>query len=102
MRILKRACKVMLAVMLVCSGSIISSAQDHQTPFSLEVDAHLVIQTVSVKDKSGNPIEGLKKEDFVLTEDGVPQTIRVFEFEKFDDSAPLRPPRLAEPGPAPP
>ena len=35
----------------------------------------LVIETVSVKDKNGNPVEGLTAKDFTITEDGVPQTI---------------------------
>jgi TonB family protein len=43
----------------------------------------LVIVDVTVHDKSGNPIEGLSANDFVLTEDGVPQRIMVLEFQKF-------------------
>lgn len=63
----------------------------------------LVIETVSVKDKNGNPVTGLTAKDFTLTEDGVPQEIKFFEFQKFDESgaivpaeaAGLRPPALA-------
>ncbi len=63
----------------------------------------LVIETVSVKDKSGNPVTGLTAKDFTLTEDGVPQEIKFFEFQKFDEAgavvpveaAALRPPALA-------
>ena len=62
-------------------------AQDQQSPFTLKVDTRLVVQTVSVKDGGGNPMDGLTAEDFILTEDGVPQTISVFEFQKLDDSA---------------
>src|SRR5688572_3443589 len=63
-----------------------TSGQDQQTPFTLRVATQLVVQTVTVTDKDGKPIEGLTAEDFVLTEDNVPQTISVFEFEKFDDT----------------
>jgi TonB family protein len=42
----------------------------------------LVIVNVTARDTSGNPIEGLTANDFVITEDGVPQHIMVFEFQK--------------------
>src|ERR1700680_95192 len=48
----------------------------------------LVIVNCFVRDKSGNPVEGLKKEDFKLLEDGKPQNISVFEFQKLEDPAP--------------
>ena len=44
-----------------------------------------IFESVSVKDKSGKPIEGLKKEDFVVTEDNVPQSINFFEYQKMED-----------------
>src|SRR5260370_26189042 len=45
----------------------------------------LVIVNCFVRDKSGNPVEGLKKEDFRLLEDGKPQNIAVFEYQKLED-----------------
>jgi VWFA-related protein len=63
-----------------------------QQPFTIQVNTRLIVETVSVTDKSGKPIEGLTKDDFVLTEDGTPQAISVFDFEKLDDSAPPPPP----------
>src|SRR5260370_33430162 len=48
----------------------------------------LVIVNCFVRDKSGNPVEGLKKEDFRLLEDGKPQNISVFEFQKLEDPTP--------------
>lgn len=63
----------------------------------------LVIVNCFVRDRNGNPVEGLKKEDFKLLEDGKPQPISVFEYQKLDDTAPApeRPapqaaPRIAE------
>jgi VWFA-related protein len=50
----------------------------------------LVIETVSVTDKNNRPIEGLTAQDFTVTEDGAPQAIRVFEYQKLSQTpAPL-------------
>jgi TonB family protein len=43
----------------------------------------MVIVDVTVRDKSGNPVEGLGADDFVITEDGRAQRIMVFEFQKL-------------------
>ncbi len=48
-------------------------------------ETKLVIVNVSVKDKSGNPVPNLKKEDFEVTEDGKKQAVDVFEFEKLSN-----------------
>ena len=52
---------------------------------TFQTSTQLVIETVVVKDKSGNPIEGLTAKDFTVTEDGVAQTIKFFEFQKLPD-----------------
>jgi VWFA-related protein len=49
----------------------------------------LIVQTVNVKDKDGKPVEGLTAKDFVVTEDGEPQTVSFVEFQR------LPPPRAA-------
>jgi VWFA-related protein len=46
---------------------------------SLTVNARTVIVDVVVTDKNGNPITGLRKEDFAVSEDGRPQQITTFE-----------------------
>jgi len=48
----------------------------------------LNVQTVSVKDKNGNPIEGLTAKDFSITEDGVPQEISFVEFQRLQQDPP--------------
>jgi VWFA-related protein len=50
-----------------------------------------VIYDVGVKDKSGKVIPGLKKSDFTLMEDGKPQQLAVFEFQKLDSDEPMAP-----------
>jgi VWFA-related protein len=66
-------------------------AQDRQAPPIFKVGTQLVIQNVTVTDKDGKPIEGLTRDDFIVTEDNVAQALSVFEFEKFDDTILPRP-----------
>ena len=58
--------------------------------FTLTVNSQLVIETVVVKDKKGNFIPGLTAKDFTVTEDGAPQSIRIFEHQALStESTPL-------------
>jgi VWFA-related protein len=71
---------------------------------TFKTSTQLVIETVGVKDKSGKPIEGLTAKDFIVTEDGMPQTIAFFEYQKLPEtpSAPITtnaPPLAAIPMP---
>ena len=49
--------------------------------------SNLVIEAVTVKDKQGNFVHGLTAKDFVLTEDGAPQTIRYCEHQDLTETA---------------
>ena len=75
-----------------CSSPQAASASDRE-PF--ESDTQLVVEEVTVKDKSGKPIEGLTANDFTLTEDGVPQTISFVEFQRLQAAG-----NPAEPAPS--
>lgn len=52
-------------------------------PPTFSTSTQLVVETVSVKDKSGKSVEGLTGQDFTVTEDGMAQTIRFFEYQKL-------------------
>src|SRR6201985_362515 len=54
---------------------------------TLSVRSQIVIETVVVKDKKGNPVDGLTAKDFTITEDGVPQTIRFCEHQTLPKTA---------------
>jgi VWFA-related protein len=47
----------------------------------LRATTRLVVVDVVVVDEKGNPVTGLKAEDFTVLEDGKPQTIRDFSFQ---------------------
>ena len=96
------------------SGLLVVSAQPPQTPQSAQTPAsapapakgvvkfgattQLVVVDVTVKDKSGNPIKGLKPADFNITEDGKKQDIKIFTYQELEETAatpqpvPARPP----------
>jgi VWFA-related protein len=52
---------------------------------TFSITRQLKIETVLVKDKNGNPVEGLTAKDFTVTEDGAPQEIKFFEYQKFEE-----------------
>jgi VWFA-related protein len=67
-------------------------------PVKITVNTQLVVETVSVTDKSGKPIEGLTAKDFVVTEDGVVQAVSFCEYQTFQEAAPVA---AAAPAPVP-
>jgi VWFA-related protein len=75
----------LLTILLLATlGAEAQTIGQNATPGSsdtttLSVRSQIVIETVVVKDKKGNPIDGLTAKDFTLTEDGVPQKIRYCE-----------------------
>jgi VWFA-related protein len=84
-----------LAFVLALVFAFIASAQQigqnkpagEQDNFTLSVKVQLVVESVVVKDKQGNPIHGLTAKDFALTEDGAPQTIRFCEHQDLSENA---------------
>jgi VWFA-related protein len=62
--------------------------------FRITVNTNMVVKTITVKDKAGKPIEGLTAKDFIVTEDGVPQTVVFTEHQKFEETP--EPPLVAD------
>jgi Ca-activated chloride channel family protein len=70
---------LVLFTLLVGSLYAISlRAQDQEPPASIRVDVSLVMLDATVKNKAGQVIDTLKKEDFEVREDGVAQKIALF------------------------
>jgi VWFA-related protein len=60
--------------------------QDAGGDVTFSSSTQLVIETVTVHDKSGGGVEGLTAKDFTVLEDGKPQEIKFFEFQKLPDT----------------
>lgn len=56
---------------------------------TIKVDTKLTVVDVTVTDKYGRPVHGLKSEDFVVKEDGKPQPIK--NFDEYGGAAPTIP-----------
>ncbi len=52
----------------------------------IRVTSQLVIEVVTVHDRNGAPIKGLTAKDFTVTENGVPQTVSICEFQELADA----------------
>jgi hypothetical protein len=64
--------------------------------FKMAVSTQLVVETVMVKDKRGNNIEGLSAKDFSVIEDGVPQTVRFCEYQHLPETPSAEPTAQSE------
>ena len=74
--------RMSISIVLIAA---VAAAQQPQQPapddrrlVKFSSSSQLVVETVTVNDKSGKPIEGLTSKDFTITEDGVPQKIQRF------------------------
>src|SRR5438445_6891979 len=98
MEIAKKARAVLTAVLLVLNVSLSAFAQSapqapqsqpaQQSQYRVRVTSELVLVNVVVRDKKGNLVRDLKREDFTLLEDGKKQAISTFDFENVDDVIP--------------
>jgi VWFA-related protein len=72
---------VALLLMLVLLGP---AASQQQTDYVFHAESDLVLVNVTVRDKSGNFVPGLKPENFSILEDNKPQKIVSFDVENVD------------------
>jgi Ca-activated chloride channel homolog len=68
-----------LIVWLLWSGAARSAAQQDDGQTRLRVVVNLVQLNVAVTDRRGSYVTDLRPEDFIITEDGIPEAIATFE-----------------------
>ncbi len=74
------------AIALTHGQQVGENKTGNDTP-TFSVTRQLKIETVLVKDKNGNPVENLTLKDFSVTEDGVAQEIKFFEYQRLEEIA---------------
>ncbi len=90
--------RVLVALLLASTSATPPAGAAAQGPAgrvpTFRSDVALVRVSVVVRDKNGNPIRGLKREDFTLLEDGKPQPILAFDVEEVpsEPASPTEPP----------
>src|SRR5579883_2525950 len=70
-------------IQILSVAALALAAFGQQAPVVFKSSTSLVVLDVTVRDRAGKEIADLKKEDFVVMEDGKPQSIAVFERQKL-------------------
>jgi VWFA-related protein len=69
---------------LVLTVVLLSSYLPSQTDYTFHTETELVLVNITVRDKSGKFVSGLKAEDFQIKEDGKVQKVVSFDIENTD------------------
>ena len=77
----KRTLAVALALLLACSSMV---SQQASNDYTFRAKTELVLVNVTVRDKNGNLVRDLKREDFTVLEDNKPQQVISFDLENTD------------------
>lgn len=97
----RRLTALTLTANLFLSALWLGEAAFSQTPAKegeevvFRSSSNLVLVTVFVRDKKGQPVTNLSREDFTLAENGKAQKISVFDFQQINSALPPEP--LADP-----
>src|SRR5690242_14473180 len=90
--------KILAVIALLCASALSPAAQSppsHDAPYTFKSSVNVVLVPVLVRDKQGNAVGTLEKEDFQIFDNDKPQLISGFTIQK-------RAPSPSPPSPAPP
>lgn len=77
----RKCLSLLTGIMLLCSSL---ASQQAAEDYTFRTSSELVLVNVTVRDKSGNFIRGLKPQDFTILEDNKPQKVVSFDIENID------------------
>ena len=93
-----RALAIVLSLLFTAASMVSQDATD----YTFRSTSELVLVNVTVRDRNGNPVRDLKREDFTVFEDNKPQQVISFDLENTDavlSTAETEAPLLAAPAP---
>ena len=70
-----------LVIVMLCTSVI---SQEPSSEYTFRSKTELVLVNVTVRDRNGNPVRDLKREDFTVLEDNKPQQVVSFDQENTD------------------
>ena len=79
-RFADRSAALFLVIVLLCAAS----TSQQQSDYVFRTGSELVLVNVTVRDKNGNFVQGLKADDFTILEDNKPQKVVSFDVENVD------------------
>lgn len=82
---MQKAASLGLVIFLAATGLV---SQDSTGQYTFHSQTELVLLNVTVRDKDGNVVKDLKREDFTVLEDNKPQQIASFDLENTDAVVP--------------
>lgn len=89
---------VQISTLMFLAGALATAQQPPPPPkesgLVLRVTTRMVLVDAVVLDNEGHPVQGLKADDFTVTEDGVRQRITSFSERTAESANPARPPVL--------
>ncbi len=77
----RRKLVVVLALVLAQANVV---SQQAPTDYTFHATTELVLVNVTVRDRNGNPVRDLKRDDFTVLEDNKPQPVISFDLENTD------------------
>jgi VWFA-related protein len=87
-------CRSRLSFAIACGVAIalllppVAAAQNTPDQAVIQTGTHVVLVSVVAKDKHGKPVAGLRREDFVLRDNGQAQRITLFAFDQSGQQPP--------------
>ncbi len=90
------ACALILLLNASAQQPPAPPAQQATGDATFSSNTQLVIETVTVRDKSGKSVDGLTAKDFTITEDGTPQAIKFFEYQNLPEVPEPLPPQTGD------
>src|ERR1700748_90111 len=83
----RRFVALLLSLSVLPWSMVAQNGDQDNSGFNLKRNVEIVLVNVVVRDKQGNIIRGLKKDDFTITEEAKPQMLSSFDFEETDTQA---------------